>query len=62
VAGKKPELGSGERFRQIKTQLSQRKQKRPVRDPGALVAYIGRRKYGTKRFARLGATGRRRRG
>jgi len=47
---RKPPLGSGERFAQLKGKLGGRK---GVRDPGALAAYIGRKKYGKKRFAKL---------
>jgi len=47
---RKPPLGSGERFAQLKGKLAGRK---GVRDPGALAAHIGRKKYGKKRFANL---------
>lgn len=49
-----PPLGSGERFRRLKTQLSDRK---GVTDPGALAATIGRKKFGNKKFAQLSAGG-----
>ena len=49
-------LGTGARFRALKNRLSRRK---GVTNPGALAAYIGRRKYGNRRFARLSARGRR---
>jgi len=49
----KPPLGSGERFSQLKGKLAAR----GARDPGALAAYIGRKKYGKKRFAQLGQKG-----
>jgi hypothetical protein len=52
----KPPLGSGERFAALTRQLS----RRGVRNPRALAAYIGRQKYGAKRFAQLSAMGRRR--
>lgn len=51
----KPPLGTGQRFRQLEGSLS----KRGVRDPGALAAYIGRKKYGNKGFAALSRGGRR---
>ena len=51
----KPELGSGERFAQLKSKLS----KKGVRDPGALAASIGRKKYGKAKFQRLSSRGRR---
>lgn len=49
----KPKLGTGQRFRQLEGSLSQR----GVRNPAALAAYIGRKKYGAKRFAALGRGG-----
>jgi len=52
----KPKLGSGKRFAALKRSLS----RRGVRNPGALAASIGRKKYGAKRFAKLSAKGRRR--
>ena len=56
TAKKKPKLGTGERFSQLKSSLS----KQGVRDPGALAASIGRAKFGKKRFQKLAATGQRR--
>ena len=50
----KAKLGSGARFDALKSKLSTRK---GVRNPGALAAYIGRKKYGAKKFASLGAKG-----
>lgn len=48
----KPKLGSGARFAKLKDALA----KRPgVRDPGALAAAIGRKKYGPARMAALAA-------
>ena len=47
---RKPPLGSGERFAQLKGKLAKRK---GIRDPGALAAHIGRKKYGAKKFANL---------
>lgn len=42
-------LGTGERFRKLSSTLAAR----GASNPDALAAYIGRRKYGKKRFARL---------
>lgn len=51
-------IGTGQRFRALTRKLS----KRPnVRDPRALAASIGRKKYGRKRFAELANAGRKRR-
>lgn len=50
-------LGSGERFSALTKALAAR----GARNPRALAAYIGRRKYGAKRFAQLAAKGRQRR-
>lgn len=46
---KKPPLGSGERFARFKGELS----RKGIRDPAALAASIGRKKYGAARFAAL---------
>ena len=62
---KLPKLGTGERFAALERRLSSRKGKtrtgksREVANTGALAAWIGRRKYGNKRFAQLSAIGRR---
>lgn len=53
---KKPKLGTGKRFAQLKAKLA----KRAAKSPGALAAWIGRKKYGPKRFAKLSAKGRKR--
>ena len=50
----KIKLGSGGRFAKLKSRLAAR----GARNPGALAAYIGRRAYGKKKFAALGAKGR----
>jgi hypothetical protein len=54
MARGKPPLGSGQRFASLENKLANR----GVRDPAALAAFIGRRKYGAKRFAQLGRRGR----
>lgn len=54
-------VGTGARFRRLKRTLARRRGKRRVRRPGALAAYIGRKKYGKRRFQRMAARGRRRR-
>jgi len=50
----KPKLGSGTRFRRLKEKLA----REGAEDPGALAAWIGRKKYGKKRFQKLAARGR----
>ncbi len=50
AAKRKPKLGSGARFKAL----------RRSGKSAALAAYIGRKKYGKKRFAKLGAKGRKR--
>ncbi len=55
---KKPKLGSGARFKA----LSQELKKKGVRDPNALAASIGRKKYGSTKMAKLSAQGRKRKG
>ena len=57
TAAKKPPLGTGERFAALKSKLG----RRGARDPGALAAWIGRRKYGKEKFQKLSAAGKRRR-
>lgn len=52
---RKPKLGSGKRFSNLKKTLAAK----GARNPGALAAYIGRKKYGPKRFAKLSAKGKR---
>jgi len=47
-------LGGGGRFAMLEGQL----QKRGAKNPAALAAYIGRRKYGPKKFERLSLTAR----
>lgn len=56
-ASKKPKLGTGERFRALVRKLK----RKGVEDPEALAAWIGRRKYGKKRFQKLSIEGRKRR-
>ena len=51
---KKPPLCSGERFDQLANKLK----KKGVKDPKALAASIGRKKYGKKKFQKLAAKGR----
>ena len=50
----KPKLGSGARFAKLKHELAERP---GVHDPGALAAYIGRKKYGKKKFQSLSEHG-----
>jgi hypothetical protein len=54
TAARTPKLGTGKRFSNLKKSLSGR----GVRNPGALAAWIGRKKFGAKRFAKLGARAR----
>lgn len=53
----KPKLGSGQRFKNLTRMIS----KEPgVRNPAAVAASIGRKKYGAKKMASMSAAGRRR--
>lgn len=54
--GKAPKLGTGKRFAALKGALK----KKGVRDPGALSAFIGRKKWGKAKFQRLAAAGKKR--
>jgi hypothetical protein len=55
VGNPPPKLGSGERFATLKKKIAARGD---VRDAGAVAAAIGRKKYGSKKFAKLAAAGR----
>jgi hypothetical protein len=52
----KPKLGTGKRFKNLTKKLK----KKGAKDPKALAAYIGRKKYGKKKFQKLSSKGRRR--
>ncbi len=47
--------GGGGRFKKLEGKLAKRK---GVENPGALAAYIGRRKYGPAKMAAMSAKGR----
>jgi hypothetical protein len=47
------ELGGGGRYKQLISKL----EKQGAKDPKALAAYIGRKKYGKKKFQELAAKG-----
>jgi hypothetical protein len=51
----KAKLGSGARFKALEKEL---KGKKGVYDPAGLAAWIGRKKYGGKKMAKLSAAGR----
>jgi hypothetical protein len=55
---RKAKLGSGARFAKLKKQVAA---KGNVRDPAAVAAAIGRKKYGAKKMAQMSAAGRKRR-
>ena len=52
---KKPKLGTGERFKTLKRKLK----KKGAKNPAALAAFIGRKKFGKKKMAKLSTAGRR---
>lgn len=54
---KKPKLGSGLRFKKLKSDLMSKNHNLKDDDADALAAWIGRKKYGKKRFAKLSAKG-----
>lgn len=58
TSGKKPKLGSGARFKQVAASAA----KSGARDPNAVAAAVGRKKYGAKKMAAMSAAGRRRKG
>lgn len=49
-------LGGGGRFKKLVGKLK----RKGVRNPKALAAFIGRKKYGKKRMSKMAAAGRRR--
>ncbi len=49
--------GGGGRFKKLTAKL----RKRGAKNPRALAAWIGRRRYGKRRFQKMAARGRRRR-
>jgi len=51
---RKPPLGSGSRFAALEKNLAAK----GAKDPKALAAAIGRKRYGKKRFGQLSAKGR----
>jgi len=53
----KAKLGSGRRFKALTAKLK----KKGAKSPKALAAWIGRKKLGKKKMAKLSAAGRRRR-
>ena len=48
--------GGGGRFEKLESKL----EKKGAKDPKGLAAYIGREKYGKKKFAKMSAKGRKR--
>lgn len=53
---KKPALGSGKRFANLTKSLQHHNPE--IKNPAALAAFIGRKKFGAKKFAKLSAKGR----
>ena len=54
AVGKKPKLGSGGRFKALKEGLA----KKGAKSPGALAAWIGAKKYGSKKMHAMAGKGR----
>jgi len=48
---------SGERFKKVERSVAKDKK---IKDPAAVAAAIGRKKYGKKRFQEMAAAGRKR--
>lgn len=46
---KQPKLGTGKRFAKLESKLASK----GATNPGALAAYIGRKKYGATKMAKL---------
>ena len=56
MAAKKPPLGSGARFKKLSAELK----RKGAKNPDALAASIGRKKYGDKKMQQMAAKGRKR--
>jgi hypothetical protein len=54
--GKKPKLGTGKRFNSVASSAA----KGGARDPKAVAAAVGRKKYGGAKMAKMAAAGRKR--
>ncbi len=54
--GRKPKLGSGARFKSLSKSLK----RKGIRNPDALAASTGRKRWGKKKMAAMSATGRKR--
>jgi hypothetical protein len=54
---KKPKLGSGDRFKNLTAKLK----KSGAKNPKALAAFIGRKKYGKKKMSAMATKGKKRR-
>lgn len=54
--GKMPKLGTGKRFSALTSALA----KKGAKNPKSLAAWIGRKKLGVKKMAKLSAAGRKR--
>jgi hypothetical protein len=52
----KPPLGSGARFKKVEAAA----RRSGARDPKAVAAAVGRKKYGAKKMAQMAAAGRKR--
>ena len=50
----KPKLGSGARFKAVEASA----RKSGARNPAAVAAAVGRKKYGAKKMAKMAAAGR----
>lgn len=55
---KRTKPGGGKRFKSLKGKLAKKK---GVKTPGALAAWVGRRKYGKKKFQKMAAAGKKKR-
>ncbi len=56
MMAKKPKLGSGARFKAVEASA----RKGGARNPAAVAAVVGRKKYGAKKMAQMAAAGRKR--
>jgi len=57
-ANAKAPVGQGGKFAAMKQRLAKQKGDKKVEDPGAMAAFIGRKKYGPHQMAMMARAGR----
>ena len=57
-AAPRGKVGGGSRFKQLTEELAKRKGKSKAKNPKALAAWIGAKKYGRKKMTKMASAGR----